>query len=143
MPRRLLLTAAFAALAGLLPAARSVADDKKEAKATVDLTGSLDDLALMKEAPPSGVVVSEKGWEKLAKAWGIMEPPKLDFSKELLAVATTRGGQLSLNPKLDEKGDLRTGAVATRDLRNGFRYAIKSVSRDGVKTVNGRELPKE
>jgi hypothetical protein len=34
-------------------------------------------------------------------------------------------------------------AISTRDLRPGFRYAIKSVSKEGVKTVNGQPLPKE
>jgi len=66
-----------------------------------------------------------------------------DFSKELLAVATTRGSKLNLTAKTDDKGDLKVLALSTRDLRPGFRYAIKSVSRDGVKTVNGKELPKE
>ena len=58
-------------------------------------------------------------------------------------VATTSGSRLNLNTKLDDKGDLKVVGLGTRDLRPGFRYAIKSVSRDGVKTVNGKELPKE
>jgi hypothetical protein len=33
--------------------------------------------------------------------------------------------------------------MATRDLRPGFRYVIATVSREGVKTVNGKQLPKE
>jgi hypothetical protein len=33
--------------------------------------------------------------------------------------------------------------MATRDLRPGFRYVIATVSRAGVKTVNGKKLPKE
>jgi hypothetical protein len=33
--------------------------------------------------------------------------------------------------------------MATRDLRPGFRYVITTVSREGVKTVNGQTLPKE
>jgi hypothetical protein len=34
-------------------------------------------------------------------------------------------------------------AISTRDLRPGFRYAIKSIPREGVKTVDGKPLPKE
>ena len=45
--------------------------------------------------------------------------------------------------KLDDKGDLRVVALATRDIRPGFRYAIKSVSKEGIKTVDGKPLPKE
>jgi hypothetical protein len=138
MSRTLLLLAAFAL------ASFSLADDKKDPpKLTVDLAGSVDDEKLAKEAPESGVIVSQKAWEKLAAAWGIKDAPKVDFSKELLTVATTRGSRLTLTPKTDDKGDLKVLAISTRDLRPGFRYAIKSVSRDGVKTVNGKELPKE
>lgn len=123
----------------------AAADDKKDPpkKPTVDLAGSNDDEGLAKQAPESGVVVSEKGWEKLAKAWGIKDAPKVDFSKELLVVATTRGSKMNLDAKVDAKGDLKVLAASTRDLRPGFRYAIRSVGRDGVKTVNGKELPKE
>ena len=92
-------------------------------------------------APLAGI--SQKGWEKLAKAWSIKEPAKVNFDKEILVVATTVGSKLTLSTKLDDKGDLKILALATRDLRPGFRYAIKSVSKEGVKTVNGKELPKE
>jgi hypothetical protein len=119
-------------------------DDKKEpVKPTVNLSGSLDDRNLMAKAPPEGVIVSQAKWDGLAKAWGIKDPPRMDFGKEFLVVATTHGSQLRLSPKLEDGGNLRTGAVATRDLRPGFRYAIQSVPRDGVKTVNGQELPRE
>jgi len=133
MFRSLLLIAAFT----------SIAHAADQPKPTVDLSGSVDDEKLEKESPASGVIVSQKGWEKLAAAWGIKDAPKVDFSKELLAVATTRGSKLNLTAKTDDKGDLKVLALSTRDLRPGFRYAIKSVSRDGVKTVNGKELPKE
>ncbi len=122
----------------------SADEPKKEpAKLTVDLFASVDDEKLQKEAPENGVIVSQKGWEKLAKAWGIKEPAKVDFNKEILVVATTVGSKLSLTPRLTDKGDLQVLARATRDIGPGFRYAIKSVSKEGVKTVNGKELPKE
>lgn len=128
----------------LLLAAFALADDKKDPpKLTVDLAGSVDDEKLAKGAPAGGVIVSQKGWEKLAAEWGIKDAPKVDFSKELLVVATTRGSKLNLTAKTDDTGDLKVLAISTRDLRPGFRYAIKSVNRDGVKTVNGKELPKE
>lgn len=137
---RFLLTALLCTLA----LATGRGDDKKDApKLTLDLAGANDDEKLAKDAPENGVIASEKAWEKLAKAWDLKEPPKVDFTKELLVVATTRGSKLTLNSKLDDKGDLKVLAIATRDLRPGFRYAIKSVSRDGVKTVNGKELPKD
>ena len=138
MSRSLMVLATFAL--GIV----AFADDKKDSpKLTVDLSGSVNDENLAKEAPESGMIVSQKAWEKLAAAWGIKDAPKVDFSKELLVLAHTRGSRLNLTPKVDDKGDLKVLAISTRDLRPGFRYAIKSVSRDGVKTVNGKELPKE
>jgi hypothetical protein len=138
---RLLVAAALAVAASVTTAAQ---EPKKEpAKRTVDIFASHDDEKLAKESPENGVIVSQKGWEKLAKAWGIKEPAKVDFDKEILVVGTTVGSRLNLNLKLDDKGDLKVLGVATADLRPGFRYAIKSVSKAGVKTVNGKELPKE
>ena len=135
MFRSLLVITMFAAV--------TAADDKKDTpKLTVDLSGSIDDAELMKKAPPQNVVVSEKGWEALAKAWNLKDPPKVDFTKEVLVVETTQGGKLTMNP-VTQAGDLKVVAISTRDLRPGFRYAIKSFSKDGVKTVNGKELPKE
>jgi hypothetical protein len=119
-----------------------LAEEPKKDKPAVDLSGSVEDETLQKELA-EGVVVSQKGWEKLAAAWGIKDAPKVDFAKELLVVSTTRGSRLNLSTKLDDKGDLKIVGLATRDLRPGFRYAIKSVSREGVKTVGGKELPKE
>lgn len=137
MFRSLLLVTACAAVAP--------ADDKKDPpapKPAVDLSGSVDDQGLVKKAPPQNVVVSEKGWETLAKAWNLKDPPKVDFTKDVLVVATTVGSRLSLTPTVKD-GDLKTTAIATRDLRPGFRYAIQSVARDGIKTVDGKALPKE
>jgi hypothetical protein len=138
---RTLMLAAFAAV---VVSVASAEEQKKEpAKATVDLFASLEDRDLQKQAPENGVIATQKAWEKLAKAWDIKNPPKVDFDKELLVVATTVGSRLNLNTKLDDKGDLKVLALATRDLRPGFRYAIKSVSKEGVKTVDGKALPKE
>jgi hypothetical protein len=35
------------------------------------------------------------------------------------------------------------GGFGTKDLRPGFRYVLGVVPREGVKTVNGKDLPKE
>src|SRR5437879_3131137 len=102
MFRSISLLAAFAL------AAFAIADDKKDPpKPTVDLAGSVKDEKLEKDAPAGGVIVSQKGWEKLAAAWDIKDAPKVDFSKELLVVATTHGGKLNLTAKADDKGDLK------------------------------------
>lgn len=130
------ITVLSAAVVFAIPA---VAQDKP----TVELSGSLDDATLQKSAPENGVIVSKKKWEELAKAWKLAEPlPKVDFDKEIIVVATTVGSRLNLKPTLKD-GDLKALAIATRDLRPGFRYAIQTFKKEGVKTVNGKELPKE
>jgi hypothetical protein len=139
MMRVLLSTVAFAFVA--VPLVAQNKEDEK--KPTVDLFASLDDRDLQKSMPESGVIATANAWEKLAKAWGIKDPAKVDFEKEILVVATTVGSRMNISTKLDEKGDLQIIAISTRDLRPGFRYAIKSISRDGVKTVKGLPLPKE
>jgi hypothetical protein len=66
----------------------------------------------------------------------------VNFDREIVLVARTAGSRLTLKASLDEKGDLKALGLATRDLRKGFRYVIISVPKEGVKTVNGKELPK-
>jgi hypothetical protein len=112
-------------------------------KATNTWMGSIDDEKLAKEMPENGVITNAKDFEKLVKAWKVADKvPELNFDKEIVLVAKTEGSKLTLNASLDEKGDLKVLGVATRDLRPGFRYVIISVPKEGVKTINGKELPK-
>jgi hypothetical protein len=115
---------------------------KKALKFTQEWQGSVEDEAQLKDAPQ--VITSAKALEKLWKAWKIEgKVPKVDFTKEVVVVGTTRGSKIKLNAILDDKGNLEVLGLATRDLRPGFRYVMGTVSRDGVKTVNKKELPKE
>ena len=112
-------------------------------KATNTWMGSIDDEKLAKEMPENGVITNAKDFEKLVKAWKVVEKvPEVNFDKEIVLVAKTVGSKLTLKALLDEKGDLKALGLATRDLRKGFRYVIISVPKEGVKTVNGKELPK-
>jgi hypothetical protein len=120
----------------------------EQKKPTVDLYGKVAE-ERAKDLPPDGVIVSQKAWEKLAEAWGIKDAPKVDFTKEFLVVVSTisEGSRLVWleEPELN-RGDLTLPSIlaVTADLGPlGFVYNIRSVSRDGVKTVNGKELPKE
>ena len=112
-------------------------------QATNTWTGSIDDEDLAKEMPENGVITNARDFAKLVKAWKVAEKvPGVNFDKEIVLVAKTEGSKLTLNASLDEKGDLKALGLATRDLRPGFRYVIISVPKEGVKTVNGKELPK-
>jgi hypothetical protein len=134
-----MLRAAFALTALALILAPAAAD---EPKPKVELSGSIADEALQKEMPANGVIVSQKGFDKLVKAWGIKDAPKVDFAKDILIVGTWKGSSFSLLPSVKD-GDLSIGARGTKDLRPGFRWKIQSLSREGIKTVQGKELPKE
>jgi hypothetical protein len=102
----------------------------------------VEDLDLLKAAPKDGYLANAKDFAQLWKAWNVGEKvPEVDFQKSLVVVATSRGSKLRVLARLDDKGDLRVGGLGTRDLRPGFRYEIAVVSRDGVKTVNGKEVP--
>ncbi|MDB5310637.1 MAG: hypothetical protein JWO38_4839 [Gemmataceae bacterium] len=110
----------------------------------LELYGSIADSAKADAAPASRVITTDKDWVALTMAWGIKDPPKVDLTKELLVVATTKGDKLVIQTRLDEKGDLRITALDSDDNpRGGFRYGIKAVDRAGVKTVDGMPLPME
>jgi hypothetical protein len=112
-------------------------------KATNTWMGSIDDEKLAKEMPENGVITNAKDFEKLVKAWKVAEKvPEMNFDKEIVLVAKTEGSKLTLRALLDEKGDLKALGITTADLRPGFRYVIISVPKEGVKTVNGKPLPK-
>src|SRR5207247_352974 len=111
----------------------------KPVKATKEWKGSNDDEKLVKDAPT--IITTAKALEKLWTAWKVEgKVPEVDFDKEIVAITTTVGSRLSLAATLDDKGDLQVGGIATRDLRPGFRYVIATLPKEGVKTINGKDL---
>jgi hypothetical protein len=123
----------LAALTSAVMAAKTPVKPVKEWK------GSVDDVKLKKEA--QGVITTQKDLEKLWKSWKVAgKAPEVDFEKEIVVVTTGDGSKLSLAMNLDDKGNLQVLGLATRDLVEGFRYVIATVSRKGVKTVDGKEL---
>src|SRR3954463_11987044 len=129
-----------AALGRVVLLTPAVQAGKERVKPTREWSGSVDDEALKKDAAP--VLTDRKQLEKLWKAWGIAgQVPDVDFSREVVVVSTTSGSRLRLAATLDDKGNLQVLGMATLDFRPGFRYAIATVPRKGVKTVNGKALP--
>jgi hypothetical protein len=124
---------------GLLLPGRADAQ-KKPITPIRELKGSVADENLMKGAPT--VITSAEGLKKVWDAWKLEDKmPQVDFGKEIVVVTTTRGSRLNLRLMLDDKENLQVLGLATRDLRPGFRYVMAIVSRDGVKTVDGKPLP--
>jgi hypothetical protein len=123
-------------------AADATAGGKKKVTLTKQWSGSVEDQALMKSAPEA--ITSQKALAKLWELWKIEgKVPEVDFTKEIVVSGVTVGSKINLAAVLNDAGNLQVLGLATRDIRPGFRYVLATVSRDGVKTVNGKELPKE
>jgi hypothetical protein len=115
---------------------------KKPVKATREWTGSVADEMKQQGAP--SVITSGKVLKKLWEDWKIEgKVPDVDFTKEIVVVATSRGSRLKLSAVLDGNGNLLVLGVGTRDMAPGFRYVLAAIPREAVKTVGGKELPKE
>ncbi len=138
MNRLIFALAAMAFVVVLAPAARA---DARELKPVEKWSGSVDDEKLLKQAPEGGVITDAKTFEKVWTAWKIGEKmPKLDFDKVIVVFTTTVGSRLNAKPMLDDKGDLKFLGIATRDIAPGFRFDMQAVEKEGVKTVNGKEI---
>jgi hypothetical protein len=132
-----------AVLAGLAFAAVAppAAAQKKKVEITQKWSGSVaDEKAIKPEC-----ITSAKGLEAVWKAWKIAgDVPKVDFTKAIVVAVYSGGSKLNMaGANLDNNGDLTVLSLGTRDIRPGFRYVLGVVSREGVKTVNKKELPKE
>jgi len=121
---------------------KSTTDNVKAEKPRVALSGDIKDAGLLLQAPANRIISSQKQWDMLVKEWAIKDAPKVDFTKELLAVGTWRGSSFDLTPTVKD-GDLIVTTKGTDDRKDGFRWKIVSVPRGGIKTIDGKELPRE
>jgi len=137
---RLLVCAMLAGFAFAAVASRASAEEKK-VEIAKQWSGSVEDEKLMKPE----CITSTKGLEAVWKAWKLKgDVPKVDFTKEMVVAVYSVGSKLNMaGAKLDDKGNLEVLGLGTRDISPGFRYVLGVVSREGVKTVNKKELPKE
>jgi hypothetical protein len=134
--------AVVVALVVVMVAAPAVRAQKTPVKLTREWSGSVADESLRKDAPQC--ITTQKGLENLWKSWKISDKmPEIDFTKEMVVIGITSGSKLRLSANINEKGNLEVLGLGTRDLVPGFRYVMATVSKEGVKTVNGKELPKE
>lgn len=101
--------------------------------------GSVDDENLLGEPP--AVIGAQQELSDLWNNWKLAgEIPQIDFQEVLVVVQTTRGGRLNLQVR-HTNGALDLLALATRDLRPGFRYVIGVIPRAGLKTIGDQDLP--
>ena len=142
-----LVVLSLLALTGLRPSGTSADDTPvklvKEWKAKFS---NEQDEPLMKEAPKSGYITSEKAWAKLWKAWRDKEKlPKIDFEKQVVFVAVVSGrdNNIKMEFSLSEKGDLDDGFMSTTIDSPGFSYMIAVIDRANIKTYRGKAFEKE
>lgn len=99
---------------------------------TEEVTGPIPD-ELIKDQEAYQVA-----WEKL----GLKESPgEVNFAHEALFLATTRGSRISLRLRDEGEGKLRVLAMATRDIRPGFRYVFGVFSKKDWQQINETPLP--
>ena len=91
-------------------------------------------------------VGNQADYQALARAWGIAEPPRVDFRTHFLAVHVVGQFIHIVRFDVDGEGDLRAVTQSTAHLSGfhvpGNRFLIQSFRRSAVKTVNGLPLPK-
>jgi hypothetical protein len=144
----LVLSLPLCALADAAPAPfqRAAEPDRPE----VALSGWLHDARLAAGAP--SVITRQSDYEPVARAFGIANPPRVDFRTHFLFVHVSSGyGEIRCQIGTD--GDLRAveSPVLHRGCKDGRcgldvagnRYLITSFRRSAVKSVNGVALPRK
>jgi hypothetical protein len=132
-------------LAGAAQAAPAPFHKAQGEQPEVHLVGALPDARLAAGAP--AVIVSRADYLSVAQAWGITNPPAVDFRTHFLAAhASDSYGSASF--ELDGRGDLRVVALPVQlkcglSRMAGARYQIKSFPRSAVRTFNGEPLPRK
>lgn len=109
---------------------------------TARWNGIIADKSLQSVAPTTSFIASAESLAKVWKAWRPDEDvPSVDFAKELILVGVVSGpNTVLMRPSLDDQGDLRFVVAGTKRGGPGFGYLLLKVSREGVKTVNGKPL---
>ena len=107
--------------------------------------GKIADAALRKHAPTDEFLLGQNEWAKLWRAWrGQEKLPEVDFQKQMILVFTADGpNSVGCEPRLDAQGNVQAEAMSTMIGGPGFGYLIQCISREGVRSVNGKPLPGE
>ena len=138
---RFLVFALVAAVLAVVIPSDAMAQKKTKVEVTQKWNGSVED----EKATKPDVITSAKGLEAAWKAWKATgDVPKVDFDKNIIVAAYSVGSRLTITgAQLDDAGNLQVLAISSADFGTGFRYVLGVVSKEGVKTVNKKELPKE
>src|SRR5262249_49244762 len=88
----------------------------------------------------TAVILGQKEWEQLAADWGIKIVPKVDFSKELLLIGTSRGTSFKFLSEV-KNGDLIVEIISDKHVKRGFLYTTRPAVRPATRILLGRDLP--
>jgi hypothetical protein len=116
---------------------------KERVRAVKEFRGAISKRAYDSFEPVHGLVSDADAWKELCEAWKLDDAAfEIDFDRQFVMVRTTDGSRVSITLEKDGHGNLRDQTRFTADIRrDGFRYLVAVVSREGVKSVNGVELP--
>lgn len=76
----------------------------------------------------------DTAWKELGLA---QSPGEVDFQKEFVMLATTRGSRVGFRCRDEGEGKLNVSAMSTRDIRPGLRYLVGVFLKKDWKGVNG------
>ena len=76
----------------------------------------------------------ENAWKELGLT---ASPGEVDFQKEFVLLATTRGSRVGFRCRDEGEGKLNVSAMSTRDLRPGLRYLMGVFLKKEWKEANG------
>lgn len=123
-------------------AAAPAAAQKKAVNLLKTWGGKHKNEVLMKDVPEHGFLANEKEFQALWKSWrGDEQLPAVDFKKELVLVAVAGGPNIVGIVAFVDDGQVKVFAESTRKDGPGFGYQFATVSRAGIKTINGKAVP--
>jgi hypothetical protein len=108
------------------------------------ISGIVDGEEVEKLRPPNGFITKKEDFDKLWKAWLLDENvPKVDFTSDLVVVATSREGPIKEVVLIDEKqaGDMKIKVELERKGKGtALQVLIAVFPRAGIKTINGKAI---
>lgn len=118
----------------------AIADEIKPIR---EWSGVGNDPELAPPIPKDGVIQDQLAWQQFWKVWRPQEEaPQVDFEKNIIVVATTRGSnsvrihRLNLAPG----GNLQYSLAISRTRKPGFGFAMIELPGSSIKQINGRVL---
>jgi hypothetical protein len=120
----------------------SDAQDKKPIKPSQTWRGKNGDNDASKLAPKNGFLTDQKAFEDLWTGWKLKDKaPTLDFEKNIVVVTLSTGGPNVPNASFTlTNGDVKVTAISTLIAGPGFGYSIDVLSRDGIKSIQGKAI---